>query len=143
MAEPEIPLLTDREIYPSPEVIFSIIGENESFWHKIMDYAHSKYDNVTGEWRYYNDGKRWLFKLSRKKKTVFWLGLVTGTFRITFYFPDKAETSIADSDLPERIKDGFIHAKRFGTLRAISSRIEGEQDVENILKLIDLKVKMK
>ena len=143
MSEIDELLLTDKELYPSQEIIFSLIGKNRISWEKIMGYAYNNYDNISGGWRFYNDGKRWLFKLSGKTKTIFWLGIVKGTFRVTFYFGDKAEPVITGSPLPQKIKDDFLQAKRYGKIRAISIKVEGDQDAENICKLIDIKSKLK
>ena len=107
-----------------------------------MSYAAENY-NDTGSWNYYNDGKQWLFKLVNKKKTVFWAGILSGTFRITFYFGDKVEPLLAASDIPEKIKDEFKTAKRYGAVRAISLVINDKTDVGNVMKLIAIKHKMK
>lgn len=136
-------LLTDREIYPSQELIFSMIGDKKICWEKIMNYSQNHYDNISGDWRFYNDGKRWLFKLSRKAKTILWIGLVKGTFRVTFYFGEKAEPVITGSTLPQKIKKDFLQAKRYGKLRAITVKVSGDEDVDNICKLIDIKAKLK
>jgi predicted acyltransferase (DUF342 family) len=60
---------------------------------------------------------------------------------ITFYFGDKAESLVLDSDLPETMKDGFRNAKRFGSIRPVSVLLAEQKDVENVIKLINLKIK--
>jgi len=143
MAGTDDMVLGDRSIFPTEELIFSTIGDKTILWQKIMSYAHENYEDVAEEWRYYNDGNQWLFKLTRKKKTIFWLGLLRDTFRITFYFGDKAEPLIRSGDLPVEVKDNFMKAHRFGTLRPITMRISGTADAEIICKLIDIKLKLK
>jgi hypothetical protein len=143
MADPEKLILGDKSIYPSDELLGSIFGEKMVIWQTITGYVKDNYKDVTGEWRYYNDGWQWLFKMQQKKKTIFWAGVLKDTFRITFYFGNKAETVIEGSNLPQKIKDEFRDAKRYGTLRAISTIITGNNDLDNILKLIELKTKIK
>jgi len=143
MAEQEKAVLGDKDIYPSEELINSIIGEKKTVWLKIMSYTHEKYNDVSEEWRYYNDGKQWLFKLIRKKKTIFWLSLLKDTFRITFYFGNKGESVIMSSSLPESVKNEFVNGQRFGNIRGITTIISGDSDVDKICKLIDLKVSLK
>jgi hypothetical protein len=103
----------------------------------------ANYKDSSGEWRFYNDGKRWLFKMVHKKKTVFWSSLITGTFRITFYLGNKAESIIENSDLPQRVKEEFKNAKKYGLIRPVTFIIKGSEDVDNVLKMIDLKTKIK
>jgi hypothetical protein len=143
MADPEKLILGDKSIYPSDELLGSIFGEKMVIWQTITGYVKDNYKDVTGEWRYYNDGWQWLFKMQQKKKTIFWAGVLKDTFRITFYFGNKAEPVIEGSNLPQKIKDEFRDAKRYGTLRAISTIITGNNDLDNILKLIELKTKIK
>jgi hypothetical protein len=143
MEEKEIPILSDKSVIPTDDFIFSIIGENKSHWQRIMNYLSENYEDASGTWNYYNDGKQWLFKLVRKKKTIFWLSLLSDTFRITFYLGNKAESVIENSDLPTGIKEEFKTAKRYGSIRPITLIIRGKADVDNVVKMIDLKSKMK
>jgi len=143
MAEKEKLALGDKNIVPDDNLIFSIIGTRKSQWQEIMEFARTNYRDMTGEWRYYNDGKQWLFKMQLKKKTIFWIGILADTFRITFYFGNKAEPVIDASDLPQHIKDGFKTAQRYGNIRAITLKMEGLTELEIVKKLIPLKVKIK
>lgn len=143
MADKEENLLTDKLIYPIDDYIFSIIGDKKIFWQNIMNHMADNYKDSSGEWNFYNDGKRWLFKMIHKKKTIFWAAILTDTFRITFYFGNKAEPVIDGSDLPQTIKDGFRTAKRYGLIRPVSFKIMNNTDVENVLKLVAIKHKLK
>jgi Protein of unknown function (DUF3788) len=143
MSEKETILLSDKEIFPTDEYIFSIIGEKKILWQSIMDYMISNYKDSSGEWNYYKDGKRWLFKMVLKKKTIFWAAVLADTFRITFYFGNKAEPFIEASDLPQIMKDEFRTAKRYGLIRPVSFKILNKTDVENVQKLIAIKLKIK
>jgi len=143
MSEKETILLSDKEIFPTDEYIFSIIGEKKILWQSIMDHMISNYKDSSGKWNFYNDGKRWLFKMVLKKKTIFWAAILADTFRITFYFGNKAESFIEASDLPQIMKDEFRTAKRYGLIRPVSFNILNKTDVENVQKLIAIKLKIK
>ena len=142
MTEETKMVLSDKSVIPTDEQIFSFIGEKRFDWQRILNYAAENY-NDAGSWNYYNDGKQWLFKLVNRKKTIFWAGILADTFRITFYFGDKAEPLIAESDLPEKIKDAFKSAKRYGAIRGISIIVRDQTDVDDIVKLIIIKHKLK
>ena len=143
MAENEKPVLGDKNIFPSDEFIQSIIGDKIIIWQKLIRYVKDNYRDITEEWRYYNDGRQWLFKMQQKKKTIFWASILKDTFRITFYFGNKAESVIEESTVPQKIKDDFRNAPRFGALRPITTIVNENQDLDNIIKLIDVKVKIK
>jgi hypothetical protein len=136
-------VLTDKAVTPDDDLIFSIIGENSIHWKKLMQAVHTLYPEAQEVWNYYNDGKNWLFRILFKKKTLFWIGVLKDTFRITFYFGDKAESLIDKSELPVNIKDEFKNGKRYGKIRGISIRVERAEDIENAVVLAKLKAMLK
>ena len=143
MSEAEEFILTDRLIKPDDETLFSIIGDKSRLWQRIMNYVKENYTGISEVWNYYNDGKQWLFRLNQKKKTIFWMGVLKDTFRITFWFGDKAESLIKSSDIPDRIKSDFKTAKRYNKIRGISIKMADETDVDAVLKLVAIKLKIK
>jgi hypothetical protein len=143
MSETDNILLTDRNIYPTDDYIFSIIGGKKIYWQSIMNHMSSEYKDTEGKWNFYNDGKRWLFKMVHKKKTVFWATILPDTFKITFYFGKKANDLIENSDLPLKIKEEFKTAKSYGLIRPITLIVNDNTDVNNIFKVIAIKSKMK
>lgn len=143
MAENEKMVLSDKSVIPTDDFIFSIIGERKVHWLRIMNYLSENYPDASGSWNYYNDGKQWLFKFVRKKKTVFWSSILTDTFRITFYLGNKAEPIIENSDLSVSVKEEFKTARRYGLIRPVTFIIRNESDVDNVLEMINIKVKLK
>jgi hypothetical protein len=143
MAEYEKIDLSDKSVIPTDDFIFSVLGERKVHWIRIMNYLSENYPDASGTWNYYNDGKQWLFKLIRKKKTVCWASLLTGAFRVTFYLGNKADSIIQNSDLPENIKEEFKSAKRYGQIRPVTFIVRDDADVNNVLKMIVLKSKIK
>jgi len=79
----------------------------------------------------------------RKKKTIYWIGIIADTFRVTFWFGDKAEPAILASSLPDSIKNDFLSAKKYGKIRSISVEIRSSEDLQNVLVLVELSVKNK
>jgi hypothetical protein len=143
MAELEKPVLSDPGIKPDDKLISSFIGDKINYWHDILTYCETEYSGASGDWRFYNDGKQWLFKFVFKKKTLFWAALYEDAFKITSYFGDKAEPVILASNISDPVKEGFINGKRYGKIRAISLKIFRAEDVENVKKVIAVKAKLK
>lgn len=136
-------VLTDPNVQPTDELVFSIIGENSAYWENLIEHLYEKHLNITEEWRFYNDGKSWLYRALQKKKTLYWIGVIKDTFRISFWFGDKAEPIIEASSLPEKIKEEFRNAKRYGKIRPVSIEMHSNEDLQNVILLLQLKVKMK
>jgi len=134
-------VLTDKTVFPSDDVIFSFIGKNREHWESLMKKIAELFPASEGQWNYYNDGKNWLFKMVYRKKTLFWIGILSDTFRITFYFGDKAESLISGSDLPDSLKQQYLTGQRFGKIRAISFKVEDATQVDHAVKIAEIKSK--
>ena len=102
-----------------------------------------EHPGFTREWRYYKDGKSWLMKVQHKKKTVFWLSILRGTFRTTFYVHEKAKKMIEESALTPKLKDQFRTGKSYGKIRGITMVYKTRKDVEFAKELIGIKLRIK
>jgi len=135
-------ILKDPDVQPTEELINSIIGDNSVYWQQIIKYLKDRSSDITEVWKFYNDGKCWLYRTLRKKKTIYWIGILNDTFRITFYLSDKAEVLIEESTLSDNIKEEFADTK-LTKFRAVTMEMRTAEDLENVLKLIDVKLKLK
>jgi hypothetical protein len=136
-------LLSDAGQYPSEEIIFSHLGKSHAQWIALFNYIHEARPDFSEEWRYYRDGKSWLLKVTCKKKTIFWLSIVKGAFRTTFYFTDKANEDILSSSLSEDLKEKFLDGKQYGKIRGVTIVHTKKQNVEDAKILISIKLRMK
>ncbi len=139
----EKPILTDKNQYPTEEIIFSHIGTAKNFWESLFEYIHTKHPDFSEEWRYYMDGKSWLLKITRKSKTIFWLSVIEGSFRITFYFTDRAQQAIMESAISEDLKLQFKDAKEYNKIRGITINFKDTEDIESAKILIAIKLSIK
>jgi hypothetical protein len=143
MEPQEKPILSDPMVTPDDALIAAILGTKMEWWKTIMDHTMQNYPSVTPVWRYYNDGKQWLFRLLKKKDTIFWTTLFEDTFRITFYFPDRVEPLIEASNLPEKMKEDFFNGHRYGKIRGLTVKVESKQDIDKVLELVAIKFQIK
>ncbi|MBU0474786.1 MAG: DUF3788 domain-containing protein [Bacteroidetes bacterium] len=134
-------ILSDETQFPTEEIIFSHIGKTKKHWDSIFNYIHAEYPQFSELWQYYNDGKGWLLKVTKKSKTIFWLSIIPNSFRITFYFGDKAESEIMKSAISEAFKNQFKEGKRYGKIRGLTLLMNEAQNVEFVKELISIKLK--
>ena len=133
-------VLTDPKQFPIEDVVFSHLGRRRTLWEALFEHLRAEHPGCVAQWRYYNDGKSWLLNVSRKKKTVFWLSVISGTFRITGYFTDKASDAIRASALSDALKKQFMEGPRYGKLGAITITFRKKRDVEDAKVLVALKI---
>ena len=143
MTTSEKRILSDPAVIPDDALLTRLLGEKMEWWNHIMNHTIQHYSAVTPVWRYYNDGKQWLFRLLRKKDTIFWVSLIDDTFRMTLYFPDKAEPLILASKVPEEVKSSFTEGKHYGKIRGLTIRIDSPLDLETVKELTSIKLQIK
>lgn len=137
------PVLTNENRFPTEKVIFSHIGKSKALWILLFDHIHQNHPDFTEQWRYYLDGKSWLLKVSRKSKTIFWLSIVEGSFRTTFYFTDKADEAISRSTLSDELKKQYKSGKSIGKIRGLTVQFKSRRDVKHATQLVDIKTSLK
>ncbi|HMA64672.1 MAG TPA: DUF3788 family protein, partial [Chitinispirillaceae bacterium] len=79
--------LRDVNNYPDDTVLKSILKESFISYRKLLELFTTH--DMTYEWRYYHDGKAWLCKVQKKKKTIIWMSAWKGFIQATIYFPEK------------------------------------------------------
>jgi len=82
-------------------------------------------------------------KVVRKSKTIFWLSVIQGGFRITFYFTDKAEEAIYDSSISDELKEQFRNGKHYNKIRGLTITFQDEKDIEYAKTVLGIKLSMK
>ena len=136
-------VLTNKDEFPTEEVIFSHLGKTKIHWIALFDYIHSKQQDFSEDWRYYKDGKSWLLKIARKSKTVCWISVLSKKFKMTFYFTDRAEPAIMESTISDELKEQFKNGKYFNKIRGLTITFKSKKDVSFAQTLIDIKLNTK
>lgn len=139
----EIRLLSDENVYPTNEVLEIILGESYVVFNEFIEIITNKNIGLGVEWRYYKDGKSWLCKVSFKKKTVFWLSVWDGYFKIGFYFAKKNSLEIENLDIANTIKEDFKVSKNIGKLIPLAISMNRKEQITDVLKIIEYKKNLK
>jgi len=137
------PCLTDKTEYPDDKILRRYLGDAKDAWDGFVAFLEGNYPNYSGEWRYYNDGKSWLHKITKKTKTICWVSVYRGGFTTTFYLPDRAESLIANSTLRKKYIEQFVNGRRFGKTRGLTVDIRRVADLSTTKKLIAIKENFK
>ncbi|MFB3923088.1 MAG: DUF3788 family protein [Terriglobia bacterium] len=137
----DTPILGDKAQFPTDQVIFSHLGRSKPLWVSFFQYLGEAHPDFTREWRYYQDGKSWLMKVQRKKKTIFWLSVIEGSFRTTFYIHEKAGNLVEGSGIPAELKKRF--RTDVGKLRGITLVHKSRKELDCAKELIAIKLSIK
>lgn len=138
----ELPF-NDKKRKPTEETIFAAIGRAGSAWRALFEQIHREHPDLDEAWRYYEDGKSWLLKVSRRSKTVFWLSVQRGAFRVAFYFPERLTGALLESDLSEECKAEIRGHTPTSKLRPVRVTFGPKRGVQDVMGLILLKKRLK
>jgi hypothetical protein len=133
--------LTDESVYPDEEVLKSILGKAYNACCKLL--ALFDDNGMEHEWRYYKDGKAWLCKVVKKKKTIIWMSAWKGYMQATIYFPEKYLDEIYALDLSEDIKNRIRETKNVGKSKPCIFRVSNVQILKDFEQLMQFKLKVK
>lgn len=139
----EKPCLNDKNVRPDDEVLSRCLGKAKATWDSFVALLAECDPAISGEWRYYTDGKSWLYKVTKKKKTICWVSVWAGAFKAAFYFADKAEDLIVASKLKREYIDQFVQGKRYGKIRGVTVVVKRPTDLKAIRTLIEIKEQLK
>ncbi|BDG01442.1 DUF3788 family protein [Anaeromyxobacter oryzae] len=133
------PFFTEKSRPPTETAILSALGGSGGAWRELFDGIRAQHPDVSERWGYYTDGKSWLLKASRKSKTVFWLSVEQGAFRVAFYFPERLAGTLLASDLSERCKAEIRRGASSGRLRRVAVTFGPRRGLRDVMTLIALK----
>jgi hypothetical protein len=130
----------DKLIEPNDKMLSFDLKNTITYFNRICEFIEIEYGNLKPEWRYYNKKSGWILKLFNRKRNVLFVVPCNKYFRIAFTFGDKASDKIYNSDLPEMIKKDLFETKKYAEGRTIQIEVKKENDLNNILKLIRVKL---
>lgn len=131
----EGPLPRDEREYPSDDVLARYLGRAKPAWDEFADRLAAHFSGVSLEWRYYRDGKAWLCKVVRKKKTVCWVSVWDQLFKATFYFTAKSDRDIERLPIAQELKDAYRASTSGGKLKPITIEVRRKKDLADVFTL--------
>jgi len=132
-------LLRNADTFPSDKVLKDALGDVYIVLESFLGTITNGEWVLSFEWRYYNDGKAWLGKAQHKKKTVLWLSVWEGFFKVSFFFTEKHLEAIAALDISETIKEEFSITKPVVRLIPMIIDVNNENQLNDLLTVVRFK----
>ena len=104
--------LTDENIFPDESVLKKILGRSYNAYLELLKLYDN--NNLLYEWRYYRDGKAWLCKVQKKKRTIVWMSAWKGYMQATIYFPERYIEDIYKLSITDDMKNRIMKTKNVG-----------------------------
>lgn len=131
----EAPVLKDEHIYPSDDVLEQHLQGAKPIWDAFTARLTTELPDASLEWRYYQDGKSWLCRLVRRKKTICWLSIWDQFFKTTFYFTAKCDHDIEGLPIGQAFKNAYRALPLKGKLKPITIEVRSTKALGDVLTL--------
>jgi len=132
----ETQLLRKPEIFPSRDVLKNALGEVHGVLEELEKRLAQSDFGLTFEWHYYKDSKAWLCKVVHRKKTIFWLSVWDGFFKVSFYFLQRHLEGIAALGIDE---GSFSLKDEWGKMIPLIFNINDKKQFPDLLKVAAFK----
>jgi hypothetical protein len=133
------PFFGDPSHEPTDGEILRALGRVGGAWTALFDRLRAEHPELVPAWRFYDDGKSWLLKVSRGAKTVFWATVERGAFVVVFYFPERRCGALLARDLTEEVKARIRGGSATGKLRRVAVAFGPRRGGAEVMSLIALK----
>ena len=133
--------LRDENVCPDQELLQKVLGFSYPAFVALLELFDR--NGLTHEWRYYKDGKAWLCKVKKKKKTIAWMSARKGYMIATIYLPLRLLNELLELDISEPSKENIQNTKNVGKSKPCSFELRDEAVLVDFEKVMQFKIKAK
>ena len=131
-------IFLDKNKMPDSNDLKVALGKTYQWWQAIYEYVLLKYPKGTEKWNCSKYG--WSFRINDKKRAILYLLPRDKFFKVAFVFGQKATDIILQSNISNIIKKELESAKVYAEGRGIRMVIKNDSLMDDIKKLVDIKL---
>ncbi|MEH0020642.1 MAG: DUF3788 family protein [Desulfobacter sp.] len=130
--------LADETVFPDEDVLKKVLGRSFNAYLALL----KRYDDngLIYEWRYYRDGKAWLCKVRKKKRTIVWMSAWKGYMQATIYVPEKYIEDIYRLRISDKTKDRIRNTRNVGKSKPCIFDIRNKKILNTFEKVMAFKI---
>jgi len=133
--------LRDENIYPDETLLKNILGQSYIVYLDLLEIFNTYEMNY--EWRYYHDGKAWLCKVQKKKKTIVWMSAWKDFMQATIYFPVRLLNTVYELEIKDELESKIKSTKNVGKSKPCIFEILNKEILTDFEKVMKLKIESK
>ena len=134
-------IFIDKNITPTPKDLKRALGTTYTAWKTLADFVIKSAPASNAEWSFSGTKFGWSFRIRDKKRVLIYLLPRDGFFKAAFVFGQLATSQILKSDCDESIRTELKNAKVYGEGRGIRIEVKNGALLNDLKKLILIKVK--
>ena len=130
-------------------VLFHLMKSLESVLKKVLGRSYNTYlellklydnNDLTYEWRYYRDGKAWLCKVQKRKRTIVWMSAWKGYMQATIYLSERYIDDIFKLSISDETKNKIMKTKNVGKSKPCIFEIKNKKALRDLEKVMKFKI---
>lgn len=133
--------LTDSSVYPDDAVLKGVLGRSFRSYCALLGLFDR--NEMQYEWRYYNDGKAWLCKVQKKKRTIVWMSVWKGFMKAAVYIPVKHEEKIYVLPIRDETRERIRTTKNVGKSKPCMFEIRNQKVLKDLDTVMQFKIQTK
>mgnify|MGYP003575061250 CR=1 FL=1 len=133
-------IFNDKFSEPTTQMLSDVIDEAEEYFEAIKTFISDNYGGLTTVWKFYGIKAGWILKLLSKKRNVLFIVPGEKFFEVVFTLGDKAVEEALAAQLSDGIKKNLKETTKYAEGRSIRIEVRSKNDLENIIKLIGIKM---
>jgi hypothetical protein len=133
--------LSDESVYPDETVLRGVLGRSYQAYCALLELFDRH--QMLYEWRYYRDGKSWLCKVQKKKRTIVWMSAWKGFMKAAIYIPERHLDRVYALPIHEETKDRIKTTKNVGKSRPCIFEIRDQRILKDMEVVIQFKIQTK
>ena len=133
--------LTDKSVYPDETVLKAVLGRSYKSYCALQ--ALFDRNEMLYEWRYYNDGKAWLCKVQKKKKTILWMSAWKGFLQAAVYIPERHLDRVYELPVSHETKERIRTTRNVGKSKPCIFEIRNQKVLKDMERVMLLNIQLK
>lgn len=133
-------IFMDKEKSPTINDLSLRLSTTYEWWKMLRNFVFDMYPKATEEWKYSGVKHGWYYRISDKKRAIIYLLPREGYFKVAFVFGQRATTQLLESTVSDEIKTELQNAKVYAEGRGIRIEIKEGSKIEDIKKLVEIKL---
>jgi hypothetical protein len=132
-------VLTEKSLIPDDSQLKATLDTAYPFFKQLEEltgtYAH--------ECKFYNNKSGWTYKVSDKKKALFWITPLQGNFNIGFALRESEKETLLNNNIATDLKEKLSTAEKFPEGFALRLNIKNEDDFKNLVFIVNIIMKLR
>jgi len=133
-------IFIDKDLKPTDADLKKALGDTFGTWQQLVAFTKEMYPKAHEEWNFSSAKYGWSFRISDNKRVLLYLLPRDRFFKAAFVFGQKATDVIMQSHVHTDIKAEIQNARVYAEGRGIRIEIRDNFILEDIKKLIAIKV---